>query len=240
VTVLDVAVHERLAGRQLSEAEEAIDVALLDRSMSKAKDAVEQAIRAEVKAAAKAYPVTETITLTVTDDMLDPLDRLRLLGKQEAWLELERLGYDVAGRRYIDPGPDGPEGLYGYLVRWLRALGIRIEDELVSLDIGSVAQAALIRAALQVPGARDIASRMVSTALIGGLAETFDTVADIVDEWEYTSVLDGGTCDVCRPLNGSRYASLPALFDVLPNFGPNPRCLGGGRCRCRAVPVNAN
>jgi hypothetical protein len=33
------------------------------------------------------------------------------------------------------------------------------------------------------------------------------------------------------------YDTLDALFEVLPDFGPNPDCLGGDRCRCRAVPM---
>jgi hypothetical protein len=48
--------------------------------------------------------------------------------------------------------------------------------------------------------------------------------------------LDGGTCDICAPMDGTEYHSLDELYTVLPDFGPNPNCLGGGRCRCRAIP----
>ncbi len=230
---------ERLVGRQLSEAEQAIDVALLDQALAGAKNRLERAIHVEISRGIRARGSQHRLELLVTDAMRKPLEQLAELGRVEGWNELERLGYDVAGRQYVDSRPAGPGDLDDYLRRGLTGMQIRIEDELVFLDVGGAAQSALVRAALAVPGARDIASRMVSTALIGGLAETFDTVSDLIAEWEYTAILDGGTCDVCRPLNGTRYATLEELFRVLPNFGPNPRCLGGGRCRCRAVPVNA-
>ena len=98
----------------------------------------------------------------------------------------------------------------------------------------------IVDAVRATPGGRDIASRVVSRALMRGFQDRWENLgADVVAGWEYTAVLDGGTCDECEPLDGEVYATVDELYVVLPGFGPNPLCLGGGRCRCRAVPVPA-
>jgi len=68
--------------------------------------------------------------------------------------------------------------------------------------------------------------------MIDGMGQTWEANQDLVRGWEYTAILDGGTCDACAPLDGTQYATLEELFLVLPDFGPNPECFGGGRCRC--------
>lgn len=230
---------ELLVGRQLTDSEQAIDVVKLDRALAKAKDELNTAIHEEMLRATLVWITNGgSPRLAVTPDMRAVLDSLYLLGAQEAWLELDRLGYDLQGRRaYIEeaPGPDGD--VPDYLRRNLRGIEIRIEDELVRTDLSGLASSAVARAVMQLPGARDLASRAISTAMISGFASTFDQVQDLVGAWQYTAILDGGTCDVCRPLDGRVYDTLEELFRVLPNYGPNPRCFGGGRCRCRAVPM---
>jgi len=96
---------------------------------------------------------------------------------------------------------------------------------------------ALAKALIEVLGARTIAAGVVSTALFTGMGQTFEENADVVGGFAYSSVLDGGTCDVCESLDGTEYASWADVQTDLPNGGPNPECLGGDRCRCRAVPM---
>lgn len=238
-----VAEH-RVVGRPLRQAEQAIDIVGLDRALNQAKDELEQAIDAEVRRAARRWQLTRVLPrLRRTAAMVAPLKRLHELGVTEAALELERLGYqDVrrgsAARAYAAPDPlpgGGFESLLNTLDRALVGLRVRVDEELVTADLADASSGALARALVKI-GGRDIASRVVSTALYSGMALTFEENEDLIPCWEYSSVLDGATCPVCAPLDGTEYRSLEALFQVLPNFGPNPRCHGGGRCRCRAVP----
>jgi hypothetical protein len=248
------AVIEAAIGRPLRDAEKAIDVLRLDSALERAKDELDQAITREMLRATRAWVAAArlgTPTLTLTPQMVKPLEELHRLGREEAALELLRLGYpdrDVMrpdarsrSRRYAAPDPD-PGGDLNEALATVRAglpgIAIRIEDELVAADLTEASSSALAHALLRVPGARDLASRVVSTALTSGFAETFERNSDLIDEWEYTAILDGGTCVVCAPLDGTRYPTLDALFRVLPNFGPNPLCHGRGRCRCRAVPAS--
>lgn len=230
---------EAIIGRPLRLAEQAIDVIRLDQALEQAKDELEAEIRAEMLRATAAWKSGAAVrpAVRVTPEMLAILERLREIGRQEAELELERLGYVGIRRRdyAAEPAPTGRD-VDGYVARNLGGITTRIEDELVTVDLGGASHAAIAQALLRVPGARDLASRVISTAMIDGLAETWDRNADLVACWEYTAVLDAGTCHRCAPLDGKRYQSLEELYRDLPNFGPNPHCLGGGRCRCRAVP----
>lgn len=235
---MSVALAELLVGRPLRQAEEAIDVVKLDAALQDAKDAVDEAIHAEMLRATIAWAGGSTLLLTVTAAMLAPLHELTALGREEAWKELERAGYKLRARSFasIEEFPDDRDP-DAYLARNLGAIKIRIEQDLVVADLSGLATDAVAQALLRVPGGRDIASRIVSTALVNGLAQTWEEVADDVGGWEYSAVLDGGVCDRCAPLDGTRYESWDAIQVVLPGGGPNVRCLGGGRCRCRAVPL---
>lgn len=240
------ALVERKIGRPLRDPEKAIDILKLDAALERAKDDLDQAIHTEMLRATRAWARAGEgpfPALAITARMRAVLADLERLGRDEGVLELERLGYrDIRkGHRSYkahDPIPGGgiPE-ILSTMDLGLAGLRVRIQDELVHADLGAASEDAIARALLQVPGGRDIASRVISTALTSGFAATFEENAHLVGGWEYTAVLDGGTCEVCAPLDGSRYATLPELFQVLPNFGPNPSCRGGGRCRCRAVPL---
>lgn len=237
---------EALVGRVLRRAEQAIDVLRLDDALNQAKDDLEAAIRAEMIRGAKAWADghTPAVYLNVTQEMLDILDELSDIGAAEGVLELERLGYvglrsPGGGRRYITEETPPGRDLRSFLHRNVLAIAARIQDEHLHTDLAGVSEQAVANALLSTPGARDLASRVVSTALIDGLGQTWDENEDLVGGWEYTAILDSGTCDVCAPLDGTQYATLEELFLVLPDFGPNPECLGGGRCRCRAVPLPA-
>lgn len=236
---------EELVGRPLRRAEQAIDVLRLDQALQIGKDELEEAIRAEMTRAAWEWISGRGlgVKMIVSPAMTDALDALTETGREEALLEMERLGYEnltdpVEGSRLfaVEEGPRADRDTEAYLARNLPSIEVRIVDELVAIDLSSAAQTAVAQALLNVPGARDVASRVVSTALIDGLALTFEQNSDLVRCWEYTALMDPGTCSACSPLDGRRYDTLQALFRDLPNFGPNPRCKGGGRCRCRAVP----
>lgn len=233
---------ETLIGRPLRRAEQAIDVLRLDQAMNHAKDELEVAIRDEMLRATRAWVDGFALRpeLRVTSEMIEILDRLEALGREEAALELARLGYtDVRTRSLAATSGPHRRDVHGYLSVNLPAIGWRIEDDLVLADLSEMSQAALVSALMAIPGARDIASRVVSTALYNGFGQTFEQNADLVRCWQYTAVMDEATCEECEPLDGEEYDSLDALFEVLPDFGPNPACLGGGRCRCRAVPCPA-
>ena len=78
------------------------------------------------------------------------------------------------------PGPEGP---HGYVRNELGPLSTRLDKHRVELTTGGKAQSAVLDALYVVPGALDIASRVVSTALDEGMASTFADVADLVAGW---------------------------------------------------------
>lgn len=230
---------EAVIGRPLRQAEQAIDVALLDEALREAKDAVDDAIEAEqVRAGQQWVLLGGRPSMNVTRGMLEPLEQLHELGREEAWNELERAGYTLR-RLSIEEIPESPDDLEAYLRRNLTAIEVRIEQDLVRADLSGLAADAIARALLRIPGGRDIASRIVSTALIGGLAQTWDEVdADgLVQGWEITAILDLGTCLPCREHDGLRFETRAQAYAFLPNGGPAVYCLGRGRCRCRLVPL---
>lgn len=234
---------EQTIGRPLRRNEQHVDVFGLTAALDLAKDDIDRAIRAEqARAVRRGLRDSTRIRLRITRPMLAPLERLYRHGKREAAAELRRAGYPV-GRRYNtgDAAGEIPElaALEEKINRLVGALSIRVESQRVTLNLAGAVQDAIATALLRLPGGRSIAAGAVSTALFNGMGATFEEHADLVAQWEYSSVLDGGTCDVCAPLDGTVYDSLHALFEVLPNFGPNPDCEGGDRCRCRAVPAAA-
>lgn len=90
---------------------------------------------------------------------------------------------------------------------------------------------------MEEPGVRSVTANVLSKPFDAGLADTYAPHEDSLGGWEYSAVLDGGTCDICAPLDGSVYRTLRELYAVLPEFGPNPGCRGRGRCRCRGIPL---
>lgn len=235
---------EAIVGRTLRKAEQAIDVLRLDQALSHAKEDLEAAIRAEMLRASAAWAAGQTPSpyLAVDEAMLAILDSLAQLGAAEGLLELERLGYVglrvPPARAFVaGPGPRHHRDVRGYLGRELNGIGVRIEDDLLLADLSGASEVAIANALMGIPGARDLASRVISSALMDGFGATFEANQDLVGSWEYTAVMDGATCDPCGQWDGAVFQSLGELFQVLPDFGPNPECSGGGRCRCRAVPA---
>lgn len=237
---------ELLAGRPLRLAEQAIDVVRLDHAMNTAKDDVHEAIRLEIRRAVRRSLLTGArFRLDVTRGMLRPLERLHRLGRDEAAAELTRAGYEPArppsGRKFED-APVHYHRLDPLRRRLRDGLDVvegRVSRDSVTLDLGDASATAVARALMNTPGARDLASRVVSTALYSGMGLSFETSSDLVGGWAYTAILDQGTCEICEGLDGSEYPSWDAIQEVLPDGGPNPACFGDGRCRCRAVPLPA-
>lgn len=228
-----------IVGRELTEAEKAIDVLGLDAALNKAKTELARAIEAEKKRAIRRLGGRRKARLEVTRQMLAPLERLHRLGRSEAAAELERLGYDAVKRPRafaVQPRYDDLAEHVATLREMLRQIGIRIDRSWAEADLSASSEDAIFAALLKTPGARAAAAEVVSAALTSGLTVTFEANADAVPCWEYTAVLDGGTCDPCESQAGREFHSLDELYSVLPGFGPNPSCRGGGRCRCRAVP----
>ncbi len=234
------AAAELLVGRPLRRAEAAIDVVLLDAALADAKDSLDAAIHAEMLRATQKWVQRDGSggrpLLNVTEAMLAPLDALHKLGAEEAWNELERAGYKLRRFATIEEFPEDRDPA-GYLRRNLTGIEVRIEADLVIADLSEMSADAVARALLRIPGGRDIASRIVSTALVNGLAQTWEQVEADVAGWEIPSVLDGATCLPCGANDGRRYRTLAEAHKLLPGGGPAIYCLGGGRCRCRLVPI---
>lgn len=234
----------RLLARDIRPSEEIIDVLRLDALLEQAKGLLEQAIRDELRRAVRRAVLDRApVRLKQTPAMTAILVSLHEQGRKEAEDELARLGVAVPRRALASEAEDRIELLLGGKLRLgLAAISVRADLALpgVEAELGDVSADAIARALLRLPGGRDLASRLVSTALYSGMGVTFEQADKTGElEWEYTAVLDAATCPVCRPLDGTRYPSWQAIQRVLPNGGPNPRCLGDGRCRCRAVPVLA-
>lgn len=237
---------EATIGRRLRLAEQKIDVLGVTRELTAAKDELDTAIKAEQKRAVDyAIATSHTVALYVTKPMLKPLERLYLLGQTEALHELVAIG--VTPRRRMEhqhERSDIPE-----LAPFVDRLKIKLNGLSVKLQIAQTAKLvqlqttaagtvadALATALINVQGGRAIAADLVSPTLFAGMGATFEENSDLVGQWEYSSVLDGGTCDVCAPMDGVIYDTWEDVQADLPNGGPNPSCLGGDRCRCRAVP----
>lgn len=239
----DLARVEEIVGRELTEAERHIDVLAIDRMLARAKRALVAAIEQEQQRVAAAIADGRPARCDVTAAMLEPLATLFAQGRREASLELASLGYPRQLAEAEDEAARRLAPIVQALRAWLNWLTIRIleEQQHVEARFGSepAPRNVLIDALARVLGARSTAAVLVSPALIAGLGQTFEEAEDLVDGWQYTAVLDTGTCDRCRPLDGKTYPSTAALFVDLPNFGPSRWCLGGSRCRCRAVPLPA-
>lgn len=245
---------------RIAAAEDAIDADGAIRALDGAKDKVERAIRREARKAIRRAGARRKITVKPTRGMTAPLVALHTRGQRDARREARALGYRLPRRFGADDPPDWstlPDGLGGVTIRLraeLAAYSTKLTDarnaavrasraagarpgslgDAITRGTGSAAGRLLDR----VPGARDVASQLVSESYASGLGDVYAAAGDdVFGGYLYTAILDRGTCDVCAPLDGTVYPTLEALYEVLPNFGPNPSCHGGYRCRCRGVPL---
>jgi hypothetical protein len=233
---------EATIGRKLRQAETVIDVLKLNDALNAAKDDLHAAIEREKRRAIRRAVLRHgRLSIDTTRPMLEPLEQLFRLGRDEGYTELVRAGYQPRRAYVAEPKYDPLLRQSTFLRTGLHNLAVKVhhEQRRVEADLGEASTAAVANSLYRVLGSRDLASRVISSALTAGLGQTFEANADLVGGWEYTAVLDGATCEECEPLDGEQYDTLDALFEVLPDFGPNPQCLGEGRCRCRAVPIGA-
>jgi hypothetical protein len=173
--------------------------------------------------------------------MDEVLADLRKAGQRHALAEIRRLGIEPrSSRQYADELPGSMPQLRQFLQQLLGAIRVRVltgTPEAVGYRLRSrISQQLIEQVERKIPGVRDAASRLVSGGFTAGLADVYEQHADLFPCWQYSAVMDNATCAPCRSLDGERYYSLEHLYVVLPNFGPNPLCLGDGRCRCRGVP----
>jgi hypothetical protein len=252
-------------GRQLTAAERHVRVEEIDTLLNTAKAQLIREIEVEQEKLAATIADGGTGTLAPTPRMRAILRGLRDHGRQHALLELASMGYLTVTRGGDTRRYDAPKrkarkpadnlaavdaaaaaeqaanqriaALEGSLQHGLAQLTVKIEQQAVGVDLSTVATSAIHKAVVNVLGARSIAASLVAPAFDAGLGWTFDEHADLVDGWQYSAILDGGTCDPCADEDGETFESWDAIQDVLPGGGPNPDCDGGDRCRCRAVPM---
>jgi hypothetical protein len=229
---------EQRIGRQLTTAERHMQVEQIDDLLNQAKDLLEQAIRIEqARLASHIADQGGGGRLELTARMRSIIETLRQHGVAHAANELHSMGYPVRPLPYRRFAAPGEEELTGRLRHRLGHLTLKVQDAAIGLDLGELAAQAIEKHLNAVLGARAIAADLVAPAFTSGLAQTFEQHKDLVEAWQYTAVLDAGLCDPCAEHDGEIYTSLDGLFAVLPDFGGNPDCDGGPRCRCRALPV---
>jgi hypothetical protein len=236
-------------GRPLTLAERNIEIAQLNRDLNDGKHALRRAIEREQRRAVRRWVRSGFLgqpRIRVTPEMRGLLAELHDKGRRHGERELERAGY--SNRRYASRRRPKLTAAAAKLQQLLYPLNARLERAALGLDLGGLAQERIVGALAQVPGALDVAGRMVSGAMYGGLGEAFDRASEQVDAqpepgqgggngWEYTAVMDDATCDPCASAEGTTYETWDEAQDDLPDGGPNPECDGEERCRCRLAPV---
>lgn len=237
-------------GRELTEAEDHIDVVGGSLALDKGKAKLAEAIRKEYVRTLRVQAKGIFAIPTLTGPMVDALVDLYLTGREHAMEEIRSMGVEPEKPRRDSPPTFFTEednlrrlealrpGLGVNLSAMLGGLAVRIDDGLVAGDASGLALATIAdRMEREAPGVLDVASRLVSSGFSGGLSDVYAANEHLFSEgWQYTAVMDGATCDECRRHDGEVFHSLADLYRVLPNFGPNPSCYGDGRCRCRGIP----
>lgn len=226
---------EQRLGRPLTLAERNIDIVGLDRDLKQGKARLAAEVEREKRRALNSYfRYKRTIRLDVTERMVTILRSLYRTGAKHAHREVEQLAGVKLPRSYSEK--NDIEALTAKLKKQLHPLETKVVTKAVSADIGSIAQVAAVRTVLQMPGALNVASQLVSSAVFMGLGSVYDENAGLFGGWTYSAVMDENTCDECEAHDGEEFNSWDEIMEMLPDGGPNPDCFGEGRCRCRAVP----
>lgn len=224
-------------GRKLTVAERQIDIVALDRDLAKGKEQLYAAVEKEKRRAVRAHFNGGRARLKVTPEMVAVLQGLHDAGRKHARREIQALtGKKLTSREFAE---DDIAKLTAKLDKHLKALGKKVEAKATALGGGTLddaARFAMTQQVAQMPGALNVASQMVSSALYSGVGSVYSEEAGLFGSWQYSAVMDNATCDPCAELDGEEYESWEAIQEVLPDGGPNPECDGEGRCRCRAVP----
>lgn len=236
---------EKKRGRPLSMAERNIDIAALNRDLNDGKEAIRKAIAEEQARQVRRWVrggMRGSPRVRPTPALEKVLADLYAKGQEHGNAELRKAGYTAYAAR-----GEGKRltALRDQLKRLLGGLNQRLHRRTTELDLGTVSQAAVIDALSKVPGALDVASRMISSTVYAGLGDAFDKAADQVDStaggggngWEQTAVMDGGTCDPCGEADGTVYDTWEDAQATMPDGGPYVDCEGEERCRCRLAPV---
>jgi hypothetical protein len=226
-------------------AEAIVDVDSTSLALDTAKEDVAEAIRDEVQRVVGIARRTRVphVRLQLTQDMVDPLVALYQWGRDEARREIARGGWTpvalASPPANLDEVPDDIRpvvlALSASLERLEVGVGRDLRDVLQATPGTPAGMAA--RRLLDVPGALDAASYLVTPSYVAGVDDVYRANEDLFGGWLYSAVLDGGTCGECRSKDGTVYDTLEELYEDLPDFGPNPLCAGGSRCRCRGVPL---
>ncbi len=224
---------------------DAIDVDGITEALDGAKEAIVEAIRAELHRQAPRPGLRPRFHLAVTDAMLTPVVALYERGRREAAAELERAGVTLP-RQYATTVPRRLDDVYLRLTVGLNAIGRRAETDLARLtetgsdDVNALVRGRISNAIDRVPGLRAVAASLVSESFIAGTADLYEENADAFGGFVATSVLDGSTCSRCSSVDGTTYPTNQAAAAAgwgNGGWGPYAECFGGPRCRCRIVPI---
>ena len=226
---------EARLGRPLTTGELAIDIEGADADLGEGKRRLAAAIEKEKRRVVEARLLGRADRMQVTEEVVVTLRWIYNRGRLHALGEMRALGVKPVKRRFYATVPrrvifsvDKAKGLLG-------GVQVRLDGEVQkAVEAGQTATRAVEKA---IPGALNAAASLVSGAFDAGLADVYEHHADLFSGWQYTAVMDANTCDVCSEYDGRTYDTLQEMYDDLPNFGPNPNCLGGDRCRCRGVPL---
>lgn len=232
---------EKRLGRPLSEGERRIDIARYEHDLESGKKKLHQAIEKEKSRVIAARLKGRRTRMKVTPEMIEALAFLHRRGLAHARAELRRAGVEPSRRMASKEELAGLRSLLSLLRSLLGRVTRRVELELqvgrtkkIEVSLTSATISALARAMeKKVPGSLAVAADLVSSAMAGGLEEGFEGDADLFQYWEWSAIMDGGTCGPCREMDGKHFPSFAAIMAV--GF-PYPNCLGGTRCRCRPVP----
>lgn len=226
-------------GRPLTDGERALDLVGLDVDLRDGKERLAAAIETEKRRVVEDVLRGRPGILRVTPEIVDAMNALIDAGRAHARSEIRALtGHEPPARDHAEG-----ESFLGSLLRTvtsaLTSIRVRIAGESDAAEFrGSVeiTEELIEKLDRRVPGARDLASRLASTLMFGGLGEVYEANADLFPCFTYSAVMDSATCGPCRETDGRRYDTWVEGEADLPGGGPNPRCLGDGRCRCRLVP----
>lgn len=231
---------EARLGRPLTDGERALDLVGLDVDLAEGKARLEAAIEEEKRRALESRLDGGSPALSITPEMEEVVASIVEAGRRHAREEIERLvgrGFEEDVREFQEGG--WLDRLLGNLIRYLTAIRVRVNAEAGAAEFegaSRITEELIDRLDERIPGSRDAASRLVSGLFIGGLGEVYEENAHLFPCFTYSAVMDGATCEVCRRFDGTRYETWAEGETHLPGGGPNPLCLGDGRCRCRLVP----
>jgi hypothetical protein len=227
-------------GRPLTYAEHHIDIVQLDRDLAAGKRRLHAAIDREKRRAINAhFRYRKPIRLRVTAKMQQVLRGLYRTGQAHARREIRSLTGTRLAQQHTDEAKltGLVKKLRGHLNVYQRTVTERVAEAETAITIGEVAEIAMVRQVLQIPGALNVASQMVSGAMFSGLGSVFEENSGLFSGFAWSAIMDDATCDPCAEGDGTEYATWEEAMVDLPDGGPAEDCDGEGRCRCRLVPL---